>query len=249
MWVGRAPRSAPACASVAVVDGGGLASTSRGGAAQRKSLAFLLLTASRLALNAHRQPSADLVAALAAAAEAAAPWRTTTAPLELPPPPPTRSAAPPGSRLPALPPVDDPAATVEVVDAEEDEAAEVEAGRPELVSVLRDAQLQLRAGGVALSEPQLFAHWLRGAAAGARRALGEGFRRRALHSVVPPSDLDLELLADGKPLPAASPFAAALAALADALVAGLRPAAPPGAAPTGDAIAEWMVRVADGLNA
>ena len=81
------------------------------------------------------------------------------------------------------------------------------------------------------------------------RALGEGFRRRALHSVVPPSDLDLELLADDKPLPAASPFAAALAALADALVAGLRPAAPPGAAPTGDAIAEWMVRVADGLNA
>ena len=99
--------------------------------AARSTRRGLLLTASRLALNAHRQPSADLVAALAAAAGPPPPWRTTTAPLELPPPPPTRSAA---RRLPpaALPPVDDPAAAV-VMEAEEPPAASSLVARPELL--------------------------------------------------------------------------------------------------------------------
>ena len=128
------------------------------------------------------------------------------------------------------------------------EAEEDEAGRWRRASRARlspsGRAIQLRAGGVALSEPQLFAHCSAAPPPAPRPRRGR--RRRALQFVVPPSDLDLVSGYD-KPPPAARPRRGA--ALADALVAGLRPAAPPGAAPTGDAIAEWMVRVADGLNA
>jgi hypothetical protein len=119
---------------------------------------------------------------------------------------------------------------------------------PALVILLRDASLQLRLNGAALTEQQALAHWFGGVSRPA--ALQHAFRGHSLLPLGAPTELDLELLSRSQLVeqPAAlhSTFGAALGDAAAAVAGGLAPL--PQVSADGASLGAWASLVTDWLN-
>lgn len=267
VWIWAVPAAGvQGCGSVAVLDAQALGRGNSAGA--RRQLAFLSLLSSQLVLNVRRQPSTELLELLQHAAAAAAPLRPA-------PPPPAADAAQgveaaDAARAPTAAPAQAaqaasgavalPPPPGSVADGTPPDAP-LPTGGPELpalVVLLRDASLQLRLNGAALTEQQALAHWFGGLSRPA--ALQRAFRGHSLLPLGAPTELDLELLSRSqlgeisqprsqpRSQPAAlhSAFGAALGDAAATVVGGLAPL--PQLSADGASLGAWASLVADWLN-
>ena len=247
-----APAAQGGCRSYVVLDSEGLGGLSAGWeaydsasaseAGAHKMLSLLMLSSSRIALNARRQPSTELLEKLAAAAATAAAVRP------LPPPPPPADPAAEANLLPAPAPECDAAQSTHCASAAG--AAAARPAGPAMTMLLRDAHLELASNGAAISEAEALGLWI-------PQPLGAAFPSWGLLQLAPPSEDELELLereAAGAPAgwaaAADSAFGRRLAAAAENLTAGLRPLRLPGRAADadGEALAAWMAHVVERLN-
>jgi len=274
LWI-SSQRPPQGCGSVALLDSGASsgelssnfdATLSRYDAVEEahvRMLSFLLLTSSRLILNVRRQPSETLLSQLVLATKTAstllAPPRKTSPLLRhsqrgsLPLPlgsssattPLDSSMSPPPSML--LPSPANLAADRSWSGHSPNQL--ILAGSPELVLVLRDAQLQMRAEGEDLQDFEVpVERWMSLAPERDGSLLLQFFSSQALLQLSPPSDMELELLARLHPISTEGEFGASLARLAANLTDDLRGLQLHANSADGSAMATWYQVVTDLLN-
>jgi len=238
MWVGRAPVAADVmkpggvvplqstgdfaeenCRTLVVLDysegtnmgGWTKRSAEANELARKRALALLVISSSKLVVNAARQPPEAFLERLARAAVASRRlehWHDMKH---------RRPAAPAFKSLPCRDAVDD---TPPVASSE----THAEHPAPQLVVLIRDATLAFKdKNGTQLKEAQVLDRWLDAGHEPAASALRDVFASRSLLLLDSPSELELELLEDPSQPLAASGFGAALEQVVATISTEIRP--------------------------